>query len=41
MYLPGMDYTDMKQVPCSILESLSVQFVKHINEMPSFAKTFK
>jgi len=41
LYLPGIDSTNMKYVPCSILDSLSVQLIKHVNEMPSFSQTFK
>jgi len=41
LYLPGMDSTNIKLVPCSILDFLSVQLLKHLNEIPSFAQTFK
>jgi len=33
--------TNMKYVPCSILDFLSVVFVKNIIEIPSFVQTFK
>jgi len=36
-----MDSTKLKYVRCSILDSLSVQLIKQINETPSFAQTFK
>jgi len=41
LYLPGMDSANMKQFPCSKLDSHSVQLIKHANEMPFFAQTFK
>jgi len=36
--VPGMDSSHMKLVPCSILDSFSVQLIKYIglNGMPSF-----
>jgi len=36
-----MDSTNIKLVPCSILNFLSVQLLKHLNEIPSFCPNFQ
>ena len=41
LYLPSMSFINMKLAPYSILHSISIQLIKLINEMPSFAQIFK
>jgi len=33
LYQPGMDSTNVKNMACSILDSHSVQLIKHVNEI--------